>query len=68
MNKLYFLLLLPLIGCEPRPPERDPCYVEADARALSAYLEKCSGYSSTRDCPAGEAIERQHGEDLAGCP
>ena len=65
--KYLFLLLLPVLGCEARPPERDPCYVAADADALRDYLNECGAYEDTRECPTDNAIEARHGKALGAC-
>lgn len=63
------LLFLGLFGCtEPRHPERNDCYLEADRIAAQDYLTECADYPDTRVCPHGDAIEERHGKSLKECP
>lgn len=57
-------------GCPAaRPPERDPCYLQADADALRRYNSECAGYESISDCPSGivEPIEVEHQAAQEAC-
>lgn len=64
-------LLIALLGsgcAEPRHPERDACYLAADAAAARAYADECGEYPDTRVCPSGDAIEERHAKDQEACP
>lgn len=65
---LLVLCLCLCVGCtEPRPPQRDACYLAADAEASRSYLTECGEYPDTRTCPAGDAIEARHQAAQEAC-
>jgi hypothetical protein len=63
----YLLPILALTACHPRHPERDACYIQADATAAREYMTECADYPDTRVCPAGDAIESRHEKAQEAC-
>lgn len=69
-SEVTILLACLAIGCDPnRPPERDPCYLAAEAHALRRYAgPECEGYSDPDDCPADADIQDELQREQEACP
>lgn len=69
-SEVTILLACLEIGCNPnRPPERDPCYLVAEAHALRRYAgPECEGYSDPDDCPADADIQAELQRSQEACP
>jgi hypothetical protein len=68
MPPFVLLVCTLLTGCnEPRHPDRDGCYLEAESKAAREGLVACQDYASTDDCPEWPAIEAQLKAEQEAC-